>query len=53
MMLNYLGNGKVEINMKDYIKKILSDLDERFNGTAVIPAANYLFEVNKSAEKLS
>ena len=39
--------------MTDYLKKILDDLPDKYQGRAITPAANYLFEVNKTAYKLN
>jgi hypothetical protein len=53
MTIDYSVQGKVMINMIDYIKKILDETDEIFPGTSSTPAANHLFSVNRNATKLS
>ena len=52
MTLDYTIDGKVKIDMSEYISKILKDLPPDFDGTAVTPAANHLFEINENFEKL-
>ena len=39
--------------MMDYLKKILDDLPNKYQGRAITLAANHLFEVNKTTRKLS
>jgi Reverse transcriptase (RNA-dependent DNA polymerase) len=53
MTLDFSEPGKVKIIMEDYIKKVLSELDEYFNGIAATPATNSLFKIRTEAEKLS
>ena len=52
MTLDYSVDGKVKIDMRDYIATILEDLPTEFQGSAVTPAATHLFEVNEKCEKL-
>lgn len=53
MTLDYTMAGKVAADMIKYIEsKILNDLPDNFNGIAVTPAANHLFEVNDNCTKL-
>ena len=53
MKLDYSEEGKVKIDMTYYLKKILDDLLKKHQGRAITPAANHLFEVNKTTRKLS
>ena len=40
--------------MTKYIEtKVLNDLPDDFNGTAVTPSANHLFDINEDCPKLS
>ena len=43
----------MKIDMTDYQKKILDDLPDKYQGEAIAPAANHLFELNETACKLS
>ena len=52
MVLDYTTEGKVKIDMRDYLNKhVLSELPPEFSGTAVTPAGIHLFEVDPDAEK--
>ena len=51
--LDYCNEGKVKIDMTDYLKKILNDLPSKYQGRAITPAAKHLFEVNNTTRKLS
>ena len=42
-----------KIDMADYLKNILSDLPSKYQGRFITPAANHLFEVNKTTQKFS
>ena len=53
MKLDYRDHGKVKINMTDYLKNILDDLPMKYQGGAITPAANRIFEVNNTTRKLS
>ena len=53
MNLDCREDGKVKIDMTDYLKKILDYLPIKFQGRAITPAANYIFEVNNTTRKLS
>ena len=54
MVLDYTTEGKVKIDMRDYLNKhVLSELPPEFSGTAVTPAGIHLFEVDPDAEKLN
>ena len=46
--LDYCEQGKVKINMTE----ILDDLPDKYQGRAITPTANHLFEVNEAARKL-
>ena len=52
MILDYIVEGKVKINMCEYLNKILDDLPEFFDGLAASPAASHLFDINENATKL-
>jgi hypothetical protein len=52
MTLDYREDGKVKILTIDYIQKMLAKLPDDMNGEATTPAANHLFEVDESADKL-
>ena len=53
MNLYYREHGKVKIYMTDYLKNILDDLPRKYQGGSITPAANHLFEVDKTILKLS
>ena len=46
MKLDYRKLSKVNIDMTDYLKQIMDDLSDKYQGEAVTPAENHLFEVN-------
>ena len=53
MTLQYSKHSKVAMDKTEYIQnKILAYLPKAFNSTAVIPAANHLFEVDENCLKL-
>ena len=52
MTLDYTTMGKVKICMYEYIDKMLSKLPTDMNGSAMMPAAGHLFDVNSEAKKL-
>ena len=53
MKLDYRDHVKLKINMTDYQKNILDDLPIKYQGGAITPVANHIFEVNKTTRKLS
>jgi hypothetical protein len=53
MTLDYSEAGKVKIKMIDYVEKMLAELPEDMMGEAPTPAANHLFAVDDSKEKVS
>ena len=56
MTLDFSTDGKVRIDMREYINKILEelqDLVDGWEGTTVTLAAEYLFRVNKKTKKLN
>jgi hypothetical protein len=53
MTLDYSVKGKVKIKMIDNLQKILDDLPEEFNGTALTPAATHLMTVDETQPKVS
>ena len=50
--IDYHEQGKVKIDMTDYPNKILDDLPDKYQGRAITPATNHIFEVNETARKL-
>jgi hypothetical protein len=52
MTLDYSKDGKVKILIVDYIRKMLAEIPDDMDGEAATRAANHLFEVNESADKL-
>ena len=52
MTLDYSVDNKVKIDMQKYIQSIFDELSDKFNGTAVTPAASHLFDVNEDCSKL-
>ena len=52
MCIDYIEKGKVKISMYDYIDKMLTELPSDMNGVSNTPAAQHLFNVNDSTEKL-
>ena len=53
MKLDYRKEGKVKIDMTDYLKNILDNLPSKYQGRTITPAANHIFEVKKTMQKLS
>ena len=53
MKLYYREQGKVKIDMTDNLKQIMDDLPDKYQGRAIAPAANQLFQVNEIACNLS
>ncbi len=45
MILDYSHDGKVVINMSEYIKSIIVDFPEEISGYWATPAADHLFDV--------
>lgn len=52
MTLDYCLDGKLIIRMESYIQSLLEYLPGGFEGIASTPAADYLFTVDDSAERL-
>ena len=52
MTLDYSVDGKVAIQMQDYIENMLEDVPRDMDGSAVTPAGMHLFQVNDDAERL-
>jgi hypothetical protein len=52
MTLDYSVDGKVQILMIDYIKKMSAEIPENVSREAPTPAVNHLSQVNKDADKL-
>ena len=48
MKLDYRDHVKLKISMTDYLKNILDDLPRKYQGGAITPAVNHIFEVNKT-----
>ena len=53
MKLYYREQGKVKIDMIDYLKQILDDLPDKYQGRAFTPASKHLFQVNETVRKFS
>ena len=53
MWLDYSLDGKVQVQMYDYIDNMLAALPEDMGGTVTSPAANHLFTVNDAGKKLT
>ena len=51
--MDYRKQGKVKVDMKDYLKKILDNLTEKYQGRAITPEEKNHFEVNNITRKLS
>jgi hypothetical protein len=52
MTLDFLEEGVVKIDMRDYVKKVLGEMPEDMDGTATSPAAQYLLQVKEGVELL-
>ena len=52
MKIIYDGKGNVQINSTEYIKEAINDFNENVSAPVNTPAANYLFEVDDTREKL-
>ena len=56
MLLDYETKGKVRIDMRQYICKILKELEhlkDGWEGNAITPATENLFKINNAAAKLN
>ena len=53
MKLDYHDHGKVKIDMTDYLKNILDDLPRKYQGGAMTPVVNHIFEVKNNTRKMS
>ena len=53
MWLDYSLDGKVQVQMYDYIDNMLAALPEDMRGTVTSPAADHLFTVNDAGKKLT
>ena len=53
MWLDYLLDGKVQVQMFNYIDNMLADLPEDMCGMVTSPAADHLFTVNNTGKKLT
>jgi hypothetical protein len=53
MTLDYTEKGKVKIKMLDYVRKLLAELPEDWEGKALTPAANHLFTVDNNQQKVT
>ena len=53
MWLDFSLDGKVQVQMFDYIDNMLKDLPDDMGGTATSPAADHLFTVNETGRKLT
>ena len=52
MTLDYSIDGKVQINMFEYIAKIIEEFPMELDGEPTSPASNHLFEVDDNGIKL-
>ena len=52
MTLDYSTDGKVIVDMRDYVNKLIEPLLTTFRGQLITPAANHLFDVDEHCEKL-
>ena len=50
--MDYLKRSKVNIDMTEYLKNILDDQISKYQGEAITPAANHIFEMNETTCKL-
>ena len=53
MWLDFSLDGKVQVQMFDYIENMLKDLPEDMDGTVTSPAADHLFTVSDTGKKLN
>ena len=53
MRLDYRTQGKLKIDMTEYLSKIFKDMPKKHKGQAVTSATNHICEVNKMARKFS
>jgi hypothetical protein len=53
MDIEFMGNGEVQILMKDYIQEAIDMFPEDCTGVVSTPAANHLFKVNPTGTRLS
>jgi hypothetical protein len=53
MLLDYSEPGYVKVNMIAYIIKILEEMPKDMDGTATLPAAEYLFKIVDGVELLN
>ena len=53
MELGYTEKGKLRIDMRSYLEKILDDLPNKLRRSAATPVANHLFDINTDCKKLS
>ena len=52
MKLNYTDKWKVNIDMREYLEKILDELPNKFKGSAATPTANHWLYLNTNYKKL-
>jgi hypothetical protein len=52
MTLDYSERGYVKLNMVDYVDKILEEMPKEMDGTATLPAAEYLFKIIDGVQTL-
>jgi hypothetical protein len=53
MLLDYTETGVVKIDMQEYVTKILLKMPKDMDGTASLPAAEYLFTIKNGVELLN
>ncbi len=53
MTFDYAFEGEVQINMCQYLSKVIEDFPEEITGVSATPAADYLFKVREDGKKLN
>ena len=51
MTIDYTEGGKVKFSMLEYVERLLEEAADDMKGTAMTPAANHLFKINKTNPK--
>eukprot|EP00957_Ditylum_brightwellii_P135464 10328266-Ditylum_brightwellii.AAC.1 len=52
MTLDFSKQGKVRVDMTNYVKEIIEDFPEAIKGSITTPAADHFFDVNKEGKSL-
>ncbi len=53
MTFDYSFGKEVQINMWDYLKKVIEEFPEEITGVCATPANDYLFKVSENGTKLN